>query len=81
MVPFMAQGCCMAVEDAVVLSRALDGVESAAQVSEALSFYEAIRKDRTARIQRESSNNEWMKGQANADWLYAYDAWTTPIGS
>ncbi len=52
MVPFMAQGCCMAVEDAVVLSRALDGVESVDEVPGALHTYESTRKDRTARIQR-----------------------------
>ncbi len=79
MVPFMAQGACMAIEDAVVLSRTLDGVGAGADVPEALGVYEATRIERTARIQRESSNNEWMKGQGNADWLYGYDAWNTPL--
>ncbi|MCB1312334.1 MAG: FAD-dependent monooxygenase, partial [Sedimentitalea sp.] len=46
MVPFMAQGACMAIEDAVVLARSLEGVEQSG-VAEALARYEAARKDRT----------------------------------
>jgi salicylate hydroxylase len=78
MVPFMAQGACMAIEDAVVLSRALDGVERAG-VPAALRRYEAARKDRTARVQMGSRGNEWLKDGGNADWVYGYDAWSTPL--
>lgn len=74
MVPFMAQGACMAIEDAVVLARSLDGVEQNG-VAEALARYEAARKDRTAKIQRSSLANDWLKGKGNADWVYGYDAW------
>ncbi|QTF92708.1 FAD-dependent monooxygenase [Halomonas sp. BM-2019] len=74
MVPFMAQGACMAIEDAVVLSRCLaeatlDGVPAA------LQRYENARKARTAKVQRGSLANEWLKGEGNADWVYGYDAW------
>ena len=74
MVPFMAQGACMAIEDAVVLARSLEGVEQSG-VAEALARYEAARKDRTAKIQRSSLANDWLKGKGNADWVYGYDAW------
>ena len=79
MVPFMAQGACMAIEDAVVLSRALEGVEVGG-VPAALAAYEDARRERTARVQRGSLANDWMKGQGNADWVYGYKAWDAPLG-
>jgi len=78
MTPFMAQGACMAIEDAVVLSRALEGVETAG-IPEALERYEAARKERTAKVQIASRGNEWLKQGGNADWLYGYDAWGTTV--
>lgn len=78
MVPFMAQGACMAIEDAVVLARALD--ESADDVPAALRAYEGARRDRTAAIQRNSLANDWLKQGGNADWVYGYNAWTAPLG-
>ncbi|MWD28382.1 NAD(P)-binding protein [Aquicoccus sp. SCR17] len=79
MVPFMAQGACMAIEDAVVLGRCLDGV-TADGIEAALARYETERKPRTARIQENSLANEFMKGQGNADWVYGYDAWGVALG-
>lgn len=78
MVPFMAQGACMAIEDAVVLARALDAHST--DVPTALRHYEGARKERTAAIQRGSLANEWLKEGGNADWVYGYNAWTTPLG-
>jgi salicylate hydroxylase len=49
MLPFLAQGAVMAIEDAWVLSRKL---KSAANVPDALAAYEAERKPRTARAQK-----------------------------
>ena len=79
MVPFMAQGACMAIEDAVVLARSLEGadLDSAA---DCLKRYEGARLERTANIQRNSLANEWMKEQGNADWVYGYRAWEAEIG-
>ncbi|RAH36412.1 FAD-dependent monooxygenase [Halomonas sp. SL1] len=74
MVPFMAQGACMAIEDAVVLSRCLEDVDRAG-LSAALERYESARKERTAKVQRGSRANDWLKGEGNADWVYGYDAW------
>ena len=79
MLPFMAQGAGMAIEDAVVLGRALAGVGSRAQAAEALRRYEKTRMERTAKIQIGSRGNQWMKGQGNADWVYGYDAWNEPL--
>ncbi|MBS0315767.1 MAG: FAD-dependent monooxygenase [Proteobacteria bacterium] len=80
MVPFMAQGACMALEDAVVLSRAMEGV-SGSDVQSALGRYENTRKERTARIQRNSRGNEWLKQGGNADWVYGYDAWQVALAA
>jgi len=77
MMPFMAQGAGMAIEDAVVLARYLaDTPEAPAQ---ALKRYEAGRHDRTARIQIGSRGNNWLKEGGNADWVYEYNAWTVPL--
>jgi len=79
MVPFMAQGACMAIEDAVVLARAL-GAADRTGVPAALVAYEDSRRDRTAAVQRGSLANEWLKEGGNADWVYGYHAWTAKLG-
>lgn len=73
MLPYMAQGACMAIEDAVVLARHLAGVD-AAGVASALRGYEGSRLPRTSQVQLGSRANEWMKQGGNADWVYGYDA-------
>lgn len=77
MMPFMAQGAGQAIEDAVVLARCL---EADGDVRRALGSYQEVRLDRTARIQRASRSNEWLKSSGNGDWVYGYDAWTVPVG-
>lgn len=54
MVPFMAQGGCQAIEDAAVLTRALDEGRDA---EHALDLYESTRRPRTADIQGRSFAN------------------------
>jgi salicylate hydroxylase len=78
MTPFMAQGACLAIEDAVVLGRALKGV-SRVGVPVALKRYENARKERTARVQLGSRGNEWLKQGGNADWVYGYVASEAPL--
>lgn len=78
MVPFMAQGACMAIEDAVVLARAI--ADRPDDLTTALKIYEDGRRDRTAAIQRGSLANDWLKQGGNADWVYGYHAWTAPLG-
>ena len=54
MLPFLAQGAAMAIEDAEALARHLSGDTG---VAAALSAYENERRDRTARVQALSSRN------------------------
>jgi salicylate hydroxylase len=56
MLPFMAQGACQAVEDAVVLAACLSAAEPEAVVG-ALRRYETIRKPRVWEVQRASYRN------------------------
>ena len=56
MLPFMAQGACQAVEDAVVLARCLGGARPDA-VPSALREYETTRKPRVWDVQRASWRN------------------------
>src|SRR6201991_3053956 len=78
MTPYMAQGAAMAIEDAAVLSRCLEGVEREG-VAAALRLFEATRKPRTSRVQLSSRANTWLKDPTNPDWVYGYDAWTEPL--
>lgn len=82
MTPFMAQGAAMAIEDAVVFARCLASAEldDTASVETSLKMYEEARKERTARVQTGSRDNNWMRGQDDADWLYAYNVWTVGLG-
>ncbi len=63
MTPFLGQGAACAIEDAIVLSRAL---AASATVAEGLNRYTAARHDRTSFIQAESN--------ANADRMQGDDA-------
>ncbi|WP_092142963.1 FAD-dependent monooxygenase [Cupriavidus sp. YR651] len=78
MMPFMAQGAGMAIEDGVVLARCL-AEASADTVPAALERYQATRHARTSRIQIGSRGNEWLKAGGNADWVYDYDAWNVAL--
>ncbi len=78
MTPYMAQGAATSIEDAAILSRCLDGVDRDG-VHDALRRYEAARKPRTSRIQQTSARNTWLREPHDADWVYAYDAWTAPL--
>jgi 6-hydroxynicotinate 3-monooxygenase len=80
MTPYMAQGAAMAIEDAAVLSRCLEGVKPDG-VANAFRRFEATRRDRTARVQQTSRTNTWLKEKTDTDWVYAYDAWTVPLAA
>ena len=79
MMPFMAQGAGMAIEDGVVLARNLAGVAAPAQVAAALRRYETMRMERASQIQVGSRGNNWLRAGGNADWVYGYDAWSVPL--
>ncbi|HVB89429.1 MAG TPA: FAD-dependent monooxygenase, partial [Beijerinckiaceae bacterium] len=73
MMPFMAQGAAMAIEDAIVLARSLVQNE-AKHPQEAFRRYEGARLDRTRAIQLGSRKNDWLREGGGADWVYGYDA-------
>jgi salicylate hydroxylase len=79
MMPFMAQGAGMAIEDAVVLARCLAKVTTLEQVAGSLHAYEQLRMERASKIQVGSRGNNWLREGGNADWVYGYDAWSTPL--
>ncbi|CAG2141410.1 6-hydroxynicotinate 3-monooxygenase [Cupriavidus yeoncheonensis] len=82
MMPFMAQGAGMAIEDGVVLARCLAEAagDGQAAVPAALACYQRARHERTSRIQIGSRSNAWLKEGGNADWVYDYDAWNVALG-
>jgi salicylate hydroxylase len=79
MLPFMAQGAGMSIEDGVVVARCLAQAQRVDDVAAALQRYAASRQARTAEIQIASRGNQWMKTQGNADGVYGYDAWAVPL--
>ncbi|MDM0079924.1 MULTISPECIES: FAD-dependent monooxygenase [Variovorax] len=78
MLPFMAQGAGMAIEDAVVLARHLEGVPMS-DAAAALKCYEQARIERASQVQLGSRGNNWLREGGNADWVYGYDAWAVPV--
>lgn len=76
--PHMGQGAGMSFEDAVVLARCFQSMQPH-KYQDAFRRYEHARFDRTARIQRESHNNQWTKSGMDSDWVYGYDAFTTEL--
>jgi 6-hydroxynicotinate 3-monooxygenase len=80
MTPYMAQGAAMAIEDAAVLSRCLDGIDRDG-IANAFRRFEASRVGRTTRVQQTSRANIWLKEKTDTDWVYGYDAWTVPLAA
>jgi len=78
MMPFMAQGAAMGIEDAVVLARCLENAGTG-DVPRSLAKYERLRHERGTRIQRGSRENEWLRSGIDADWVYGYDAWSVSM--
>ena len=76
MMPFMAQGAAMGLEDAAILSRC---VRANPDWPAALAQYERTRIGRASRIQLGSHRNEWLREPGNPDWVYGYDAWTADL--
>jgi salicylate hydroxylase len=77
MLPHLGQGANQAIEDAMALATLLRGA-SAADVPEALTRYETLRRDRTARIQQLSRTNGVGLDSGSAvgimhPWVQDYD--------
>jgi salicylate hydroxylase len=77
MMPFMAQGAAMGLEDAAILARSL-GAERG--IPAALALYEKARIERASTMQLVSRENEFLRTGIDADWVYGYDAWQAPLG-
>ncbi len=73
MTPYMAQGAAMALEDGVMLARALDGWSD---ITAALDHFETSRKTRTSEAQAVSHANTWMREETDPAWCYGFDPWT-----
>jgi salicylate hydroxylase len=58
MLPFLAQGAAMAIEDAAVLAASLAGAPGVSAAPAALRRYEAQRRSRTARVQEAARAND-----------------------
>ena len=86
MLPFMAQGSAMAIEDAVILARCLEAFDDR---DVALSRYEAVRRERSARVILQSraqtglyqrlSGDKKRQRAASTDWVYGFDATSCAI--
>ena len=91
--PYLAQGACMAIEDAAVLSRAL---QATGDPAEALELYERNRIPRTTRIVKGSDANRTLfhmrdqkklreaftgrdEGADRNAWLYSYNPLTVEL--
>lgn len=78
MTPYMAQGAASAMEDAVVLSRCLDGA-GRDNLADAFLRFEETRKTRTSQLQATSHQNTFMYRATDPGWVYDYNAWDTPL--
>lgn len=80
MKPHMAQGACMAIEDAAILTRCLQatGLE---EYETAFDMYEATRKERATKVQQISNANTFLKTQEDPAWVYGHDVFTEELKS
>jgi 2-polyprenyl-6-methoxyphenol hydroxylase-like FAD-dependent oxidoreductase len=78
MTPYMAQGAASALEDAVVLARCLERIDSG--LEQAFELYEKTRKPRASAIQATSGTNTWLRNDSDPGWVYGYDAWSAQLG-
>ncbi|MFT3803987.1 MAG: FAD-dependent monooxygenase [Burkholderiaceae bacterium] len=76
--PHMAQGACMAIEDAAILTRALQQT-GAEDYRTAFGIYEETRRERATKVQTISNANTWLKQQEDPAWVYAYDPIHAPL--
>jgi len=91
--PYLAQGAVMAIEDGMVLTRALGMRDN---IADALQLYQRNRIERTARIVNQSTDNRRLfhlrteaeirsefakrnEGEDRAQWLYSYNPLTVEL--
>lgn len=76
--PHMAQGACMAIEDAAILARCLEAA-GPSDFKTAFSLYEGTRKDRATKVQEVSNGNTFLLKQEDPAWVYGYNAYSEPL--
>jgi 6-hydroxynicotinate 3-monooxygenase len=76
--PHMAQGACMAIEDAAILTRALVSC-GPEDYKTAFRIYENTRRERATKVQTISNANTWLKEPEDPAWVYAFDPVNTPL--
>jgi 6-hydroxynicotinate 3-monooxygenase len=77
MMPYMASGAAMAMEDAAVLARCL--VQSDDYL-EAFGLYQTSRMSRVTKVHRISAENSFLRYPTDPTWLFGYDAVAVPLG-
>lgn len=77
MMPYMASGAAMAIEDAAVLVRCLLQSDDHAT---AFALYQTIRMPRVSKVQRISAENSFLRHPTDPAWVFGYDAITVPLG-
>lgn len=77
MMPYMASGAAMAIEDAAVLARC---IRQADDCSAAFELYRTTRQSRIDIVQRISAENSFLRSPTDPTWLFGYDAVTVPLG-
>jgi len=77
MMPYMASGAAMAIEDAAVLVRCL--LQSDDHAS-AFALYQTTRMPRVSKVQRVSAENSFLRHPTNPAWAFGYDAITVTLG-
>jgi len=80
MKPHMAQGACMAIEDAAMLTRCLQET-GLSDHRTAFALYEANRKERASRVQAVSNANTFLYSQEDPAWVYGYDLYSQALKS
>jgi len=80
MKPHMAQGACMAIEDAAMLTRCLQET-GLSDHRTAFALYEANRKERASRVQAVSNANTFLYSQEDPAWVYGYDLYGQALKS
>jgi 6-hydroxynicotinate 3-monooxygenase len=77
MMPYMASGAAMAMEDATVLARCLTHLDDH---SAAFALYQASRMSRVTKVHRISAENSFLRHPTDPAWVFGYDALTVPLG-
>ncbi len=76
LMPYMASGAAMAIEDAAILARSLADFDDPA---EAFLVYEATRTPRVEQVRTISLANTWLRTPVDPSWLFCYDACEAPL--